>query len=359
MNNIIKYDGSLAFHPGSYIEDVIDDLNMTQKEFAERLDINPKVLSELVNGETNLSSEVALKLEKLTGVEYQSWMNLQNSYDRKKLAIEKKMQENEKDVANLIDIKYFKKHGFIEDKRYTIGEKIKELRNLFNISNLCYLTNFNPAVSYRNIKTFDEKTVINSNVMLEIATNVARNKSNQKLDRRKLEASLPLIRDMIDRSDSSFYSELHKILLECGIVLVGLPNLKNSSLQGATKRFKNGSVLLLITDRNKYADIFWFSLIHELAHIKYNDFYTDREDIESYNLKEKRADDWAANFIINSDEYENFVQKQNFEEENIVKFANEQNVLPCIVVGRLKKDGYLAYSEMNKFNIKYTFSLVS
>lgn len=357
MSNIIKYDGLLAFHPGTYIEDVIENLNITQREFADRLDINPKVLSELVNGEANLSPEVALKLEKLTGVEYQSWMNLQNSYDRKKLEIEKKMQEDEQEVAELIDLKYFKKNGFITDRRYACSEKIEELRNLFNVSNLSYLTTFNPSVSYRSLKEFDEKTIVNSNVMLEIATNIARNKTENKLNKKNLEANLPLIKQMLNKSDSSFYSTLKDVLLDCGIVLVGLPSLKNSSLQGATKKFKNGSVLLLITDRNKAADIFWFSLMHEIAHILFGDFYTDKDDDQAYENKELKADDWAADFLIDKEKYKKFIERAEFNRNSIVKFSEEEEILPCILSGRLKKEGYIGYNQLNDLNISYHISI--
>ena len=32
--NIKTYQDIIAFHPGSYVEDIIDDLNISQKEFA-------------------------------------------------------------------------------------------------------------------------------------------------------------------------------------------------------------------------------------------------------------------------------------------------------------------------------------
>lgn len=353
MSNIIKYNNLLAFHPGSYVEDVMKDLNITQKEFAERLGIHSKVLCELINGEANLSPEVALKLEKLTGVDYQSWMNLQNAYDRKRLEIDKKMEEDEKQIATLIDLTYFKDLGIAENKRHTMVEKITVLRNCLNVSNLCYLSNFNPAVSYRNVSGFEEKNVVNSNVMLEIASNVARNKSENKLNRKKLEDSLPLIKEMLNESEKTFYPKLKETLLSCGVILVGLPNLKNSNLQGATKKFKDGSVLLLITDRNKSADIFWFSLMHEIAHILFSDFYTDKEDKEAYDAKELRADKWAAEFFIPENNYTGFININDFSEQSIVSFAKENNIPVWILIGRLKKDGYLKYNEFKKYNLKY------
>lgn len=66
------------------------------------------------------------------------------------------------------------------------------------------------------------------------------------------------MRELTRQDPKDFAQELTDILLECGVVLVGLPALANANLNGATKKFGNGSVLLLLTDRNKASDIFGF-----------------------------------------------------------------------------------------------------
>ena len=33
---VVEYKDLIAFHPGQYVEDLIEDYNVTQKEFAER-----------------------------------------------------------------------------------------------------------------------------------------------------------------------------------------------------------------------------------------------------------------------------------------------------------------------------------
>ena len=79
--------------------------------------------------------------------------------------------------------------------------------------------------------------------------------TDNKLDKGKLEKLLPKIRKMTLQNAKKFYPELKEKLLECGVILCGMPKLQNASLNGATKKFQNGSVLLLITDRNKSSDI--------------------------------------------------------------------------------------------------------
>ena len=80
---IVEYKDLIAFHPGQYIGELIEDYQLTQKEFAEKLEVSPKTISELVNGEESISNDLAQKLEKLTNISMQTGLNLQASYDRK------------------------------------------------------------------------------------------------------------------------------------------------------------------------------------------------------------------------------------------------------------------------------------
>ena len=82
-STIVEYKDLIAFHPGQYIGELIEDYQMTQKEFAKKLGVSPKTISKLVKGEESISNEIAQKLEKLTNISMQTWLNLQNAYDVK------------------------------------------------------------------------------------------------------------------------------------------------------------------------------------------------------------------------------------------------------------------------------------
>ena len=43
MSNFIEYKDRMAFHPGYYIQVELEALEMTQEEFAKRLDTTPKL----------------------------------------------------------------------------------------------------------------------------------------------------------------------------------------------------------------------------------------------------------------------------------------------------------------------------
>lgn len=80
---IVENINLIAFHPGQYIGELIEDYQMTPKEFAEEFGVSPKTINKLVNGEESISNDIAQKLEKLTNISMKTWLNLQASYDRK------------------------------------------------------------------------------------------------------------------------------------------------------------------------------------------------------------------------------------------------------------------------------------
>lgn len=225
-NKIVEYKDLIAFHPGQYVEELIEEYNVTQKEFAERLGVSEKTISKLVNAEESIGKETAHKLAKLSGVSMQTWLNLQNAYDVKvaEIAEERELEEgSEKEICELIDFKYFKEKGYVPDKRYSLKEKIVELRKILGVASLENLTSFNHLVSYRNTRKFTTKSIVNSNIMLELASKKARDTTTIKLNRRKLERSLPVLRKLTRQDPEVFPQCLYDILLDCGVVLVGLP----------------------------------------------------------------------------------------------------------------------------------------
>lgn len=288
----------------------------------------------------------------------QTWLNLQNAYDVKvaEIAEERELEEgSEKEICELIDFKYFKEKGYVPDKRYSLKEKIAELRKILGVANLENLTSFNHLVSYRNTREFTTKSIANSNIMLELASKKARDTTTTKLNRKKLEKSLPALRELTRQDPEVFPQRLSDILLDCGIVLVGLPALPNANLNGATKKFSNGSALLLLTDRNKVSDIFWFSLFHEIGHILENDFSSDEGNSETYLRSEEQADQFAKDFLIRPEDYQDFIEKGNFDKTDIIRFAEEIDIHPSVVLGRLQNEGILGFDRFRELKENYYF----
>ena len=88
MSNVKEYKDIVAFHPGYYIADIIDDMEISQNEFATRMGTTVETLSKLINGQANISNDLAKKLSVMLGTSVEVWQNLQNNYDQKLLEIQ-------------------------------------------------------------------------------------------------------------------------------------------------------------------------------------------------------------------------------------------------------------------------------
>ncbi len=88
MSNVKEYKDIVAFHPGYYIADIIDDMEISQNEFATRMGTTVETLSKLINGQANISNDLAKKLSVMLGTSVEVWQNLQNTYDQKLLEIQ-------------------------------------------------------------------------------------------------------------------------------------------------------------------------------------------------------------------------------------------------------------------------------
>jgi addiction module HigA family antidote len=69
-------------HPGTVLKEVyIRDYNLTVTAFALKIGVSRNAASELVNGRTGISTEMALRLEKAFKVPAKFWLDLQQQYD--------------------------------------------------------------------------------------------------------------------------------------------------------------------------------------------------------------------------------------------------------------------------------------
>jgi len=69
-------------HPGKILlEGYMKPLNLTISEFALKLGMSRKCLSEIINAKAGISTEMALKIEKSLKSRAGFWLDLQQEYD--------------------------------------------------------------------------------------------------------------------------------------------------------------------------------------------------------------------------------------------------------------------------------------
>lgn len=94
MGNVFDRHGNkltttVAFHPGSFLKEEIEARGLKKSELALQLNLLPGHLSEVFSGKRNISAQMAVRLEKVLGLDAELWMNLQQAFD---LAIARKQE---------------------------------------------------------------------------------------------------------------------------------------------------------------------------------------------------------------------------------------------------------------------------
>lgn len=305
MSNVTEYKKITAFHPGYYIADIIDDMGITQAEFATRVGTNEKTLSYLVNGQANITNDLAKKLSVMLGTSEKVWLDLQCTYDQQLIEIQKEKDFDEQmRLARMIDYNYFMEVAGLESANNS-KEKITNLCKYFKVADLRILLSPDFLVSYQtDVNSVNEKNVINSRAWVQTAINISNNVQTKPYNSQKLKTAIPEIKKMTIQKPEKCITRLEKIFAESGVAFVLLPNLKNSGVNGAVKWVKDDRVVLAMSEKSLNSDSFWFLLFHEIKHVMQRKVkktfisYSQEKMIEENQRLEEEADRFAANCLI-------------------------------------------------------------
>lgn len=363
----IKYKELIAFHPGIYVKDLIDGLEMNQDELSKRLGMTSKTVSKFINGDAPLSNVMALNLSIVFGTSIELWLNLNNTYIKKIAEIEhNKTEDAQKTILASLNYTYWVNLGLVKAaKEYS--EKIKELAKYLKIASLMILKERNFLVQFRTaVSSLNDMNVINANAWVQTAINIGIEKEVPIYDAKKLKENLGKLRALTFLEPNEFYPRIDEILTECGVTFVVLPYMKNCAINGAVKWIGKDKVILSMNDRRKAIDTFWFSFFHEIKHVLQQRITQLISEGNFEKLKindkmmalEKEADQFSQNILISPLDYLEFIETRNFNNNGILKFSKQINIDPGIVVGRLQKDKYVLYNNKKLNMLKRSFKVV-
>jgi len=349
----------LPIPSGEYLAEVLAVKRMAQAELARRIGRPIQAVNEIIKGEKAITPATALQLERALDVPAHIWTGLETRYQLIKARLEEKKQLPKESVyLRRIPYKQLADLDCVEKARDK-EHKIRELHRFYGVSSLANLPGIKAYEASFRCGGAREATSYALAAWIRCAELRAAEAPAETFDKGKLRRSLSDIRALSTKDPAEFMPELRRILERCGVVLVLLPHFPKTYAQGATFWARPDKAILAMSIRGKWADIFWFSLFHELGHIllhKKRTFIDTRKISPKLARQEKEADDFAANSLIGAGPFEDFVLKADFSEEAIEAFAGEVGVSAGIVIGRLQHEGRLRHnSELNRLRAKYAW----
>lgn len=155
---------------------------------------------------------------------------------------------------------------------------------------------------------------------------------------------LTWLRDLVQLSaHDDGPAQAREMLLKHGIVLVAELPIQGLAVDGAA--FVVDSVPVIgLTLRKDAVDNFWFTLMHELAHVILHyrtglqvGFF-DETDAATLDEQEAEANAFAANMLIPEERWRRSPARISKTTAIVEKFANEIGIHPAIVFGRIRKE---------------------
>lgn len=353
----------LIIHPGETIADLLDERGISQADLAARTGVSTAYVSNVISGKKDISKKFAMALEYALGVPKTFWLNLQANYDAELLEANQELTitNEEKYACKALSevVEHLQKRNIIPISQ-RIEETILSLRKFLQISSIENLKNLVPQGAFR----MAHKATVNPHVMgawLRIC-HIIGEKSPviPSFDPKKIDNLVDEIKKIMLKTTCDIQKELITVMQQYGIHFSVVKNFKGAPVHGYISQKADGTYQMVLTIRGSFADIFWFSLFHELGHIVNGDVskgskYIDTADNENVE-QEYAADLFASNKLLSNASYKHFTQLKDFSISAIKQYAKAQNVMPYIVIGRLQKDGYIPYTWYSEYKLRYKWA---
>jgi len=129
-----------------------------------------------------------------------------------------------------------------------------------------------------------------------------------------------------------------------GIGFIVEPHFPKTYLDGATLMINKDHPVIGLTIRQDRLDNFWFTLMHELAHLSLhyyqttNLFYDDLDKPDTNNTQEQEADNLAGEALIPENKWENSPARLVPSPVAAQSLARELGIHPAIVAGRMRHE---------------------
>ena len=353
----------LIIHPGETIGDILEERGITQAELAAHTDVSPAYISSVISGKKNISTKFAMKLEYALGVPRSFWLNLQANYDAELLGFneEATVSEDEKIAKSSLGevISYLKKRAIIPATNKA-EELVLSLRKALQVSNIANLKDLVPSGAFRISTSSNVDPYVLGAWLRLCQISADTHTISTEFDSALVDNLIYELKGIMLKTNCNITYELSSVMSRYGIAFSVVHNFKGAPVHGYISRKGDNTYQMVLTIRGAFADIFWFSLFHEIGHIVNGDISKSSKFIDamdSQNLEQElAADAFARDALLDAESYNTFLSQRNYSISAIQKYAVTQRVKPYVVIGRLQKEKYIPYNRFCQYKLRYKWA---
>ena len=342
-----------AVPTGEFVKEWMDDNGINAADLARRLDVTPKHVSELLHGKVALSADVAVSLERVTGIPAEYWSRIEATYraDLVRLASLSTLVEQYERIDKY-PLKYLRKLGFVTAGLKDKATVVSQVLSFFRVASIDALErSWCQGVAFRKAAASSpqKESLL---TWLTVAERCVDYSALEPFDKAALQQLLPSLRSLSCDSPETYTRAIIEMLAGVGVALCFVPEVSGLGIHGATRWIDDHPVLQLSL-RGKTDDQLWFTLFHEIGHVLLHD--TKNLYLEgSGTQNEVEADQFARDILIPPNMISGLPRGRN--KDKIRQFAIEIGVSPGVVLGRVQHDsGDFGWGHDLKQHFEYSF----
>lgn len=347
-----------VFPPGDFIREELEARGWSQQEFAEILGRPIQTVNQIVNAKKEITPETALAIAAAFGTSAEVWLNLESTYRLSLAGAPDSDVGRRARLRGLVPVRELQKRAWIGQTR-TLDELEGEVCAFLEIGSLDEKPKL--PVAARRSDGYGDLSASQTAWVFR-AKHVAAALDAPGFSKRKLQATLPTLPRL--SVNEAGMAQVVPMLAAAGVRVVFVPHIKGSRTDGAAFWLNARSPVVALSFRYDRIDWFWFTLMHELAHVLQGHAVGGRIDMDLVGRSpaptakkpkdEREADRLASDWLIPPKPLAAFVRETRpyFSARKVAAFAAEVGVHPGIVVGRLQHIGEIPYRNLRRLLVK-------
>lgn len=345
-----------AVAPGMYLQEWLDDEQVTQQVLADRLGISRKTVNGILRGTQPISQDTAIKLERVTAIPRDSWIRFEAKYreDLTRLDDEAKMVTRADIISPALG-KFLREKGLTTATKRNPGRLVSDFLSVVGYGSI---EAYEKGVVFTlsSVATLKEagKSVDPASLMAWISlgekAEPSTNDGLKAYDEARLKANLPSLRQRVATTDDATLVDVASQLEQCGVILQFIPAPERFPLHGITRWTKSGNPVIQMTGRRKKDGFIIWTLFHEIGHILYDgnvgitlSFIDEKQGSKSES--EKRANDFARGVLMGPEGLSPYRDCKTSAE--IRRIAQDRNDCPGVIVNLMHRKRMLDYTWCN------------
>jgi HTH-type transcriptional regulator/antitoxin HigA len=348
-----------AVAPGEYLEEWIDEQGLSQQRLADLLGCSRKLVNEIVNGRAPVTSDTAIRLERVVGIPADSWLRYEAAYRADLARISD--QENLAAHVDEIDsnaVAYLRSLGATKATRRAPGKLVSDFLAFHRCGTWeAYLHSHETASSgdYALAALKESRAAIDPTVLTawlraaELAEPFERGRG-YNYDSNALRDALPRLRARAAAPDTTMLKDIARMLADLGVVFMVVEPPKKFPLLGMTRWIEKRVPVIQQTGRwGKDGFVIW-TLFHELGHVLNDPRGEMHLEYSTENKRnsaaEKAANKFAMDVLFGEQGIEPLAGLTRDRE--IAEAARELGIAPGVAVHQMHRRRLLDYQFGNQ-----------